>query len=102
MGFGDVKFIAAIGAFLGWQAVLFTICAASIIGCVAAVAGIFLARDRSGSRVPFGPFLALGAALWVFFGPPSGTGISMSWLARATTLPFNSAQRMISGSIHGR
>jgi leader peptidase (prepilin peptidase)/N-methyltransferase len=69
MGFGDVKFIAAIGAFLGWQAVLFTICAASIIGCVAAVAGIFLARDRSGARVPFGPFLALGAALWVFFGP---------------------------------
>jgi len=68
MGFGDVKFIAAIGAFLGWQAVLFTICSASIIGCVAAVAGIFMARDRSGSRVPFGPFLALGAAWWVFGG----------------------------------
>lgn len=68
MGFGDVKFIAAIGAFLGWKAVLFTICAASIIGCVAALAGIFMARDRSGARVPFGPFLALGAAWWVFGG----------------------------------
>jgi len=68
MGFGDVKFIAAIGAFLGWQAVLFTICAASVIGCFAALAGLFLARDRAGSRVPFGPFLALGAIIWVFYG----------------------------------
>ncbi len=68
MGFGDVKFIAAIGAFLGWKAVLFTIGAGSIIGCVAALAGIFLAKDRAGSRVPFGPFLALGAAIWVFGG----------------------------------
>jgi leader peptidase (prepilin peptidase)/N-methyltransferase len=68
MGFGDVKFIAAIGAFLGWQAVLFTVCAASIIGCVAALAGLFIARDKAGARVPFGPFLALGALIWVFGG----------------------------------
>jgi leader peptidase (prepilin peptidase)/N-methyltransferase len=68
MGFGDVKFIACIGAFLGWKAVLFTICAASIIGCVAALAGIFIARDKAGSRVPFGPFLALGGAIWMFGG----------------------------------
>jgi leader peptidase (prepilin peptidase)/N-methyltransferase len=68
MGFGDVKFIAAIGAFLGWQAVLFTLCSASIIGCVAALGGILLARDKTGSRVPFGPFLALGAIIWLFGG----------------------------------
>jgi leader peptidase (prepilin peptidase)/N-methyltransferase len=68
MGFGDVKFIAAIGAFLGWKAVLFTLCAASVIGCVAALGGLFLARDRGGSRIPFGPFLALGAVVWVFGG----------------------------------
>ena len=66
MGFGDVKLIAAIGAFLGWKAVLFTLCAGSIIGCGAAFAGIFLARDRAGARVPFGPFLALGAIVWMF------------------------------------
>lgn len=68
MGFGDVKFIAAIGAFLGWQAVLFTVFASSVIGCLAGVAGIFIARDKSGARIPFGPFLALGAAWWIFGG----------------------------------
>ena len=68
MGFGDVKFIAAIGAFLGWKAVLFSLCAASIFGCVAALAGISLARDSTGARVPFGPFLTLGAIVWLFFG----------------------------------
>ena len=68
MGFGDVKFIACIGAFLGWQAVLFTVFSSSIIGCVAGLAGIFLARDKAGTRIPFGPFLALGAALWLFGG----------------------------------
>jgi len=68
MGFGDVKFIACIGAFLGWQAVIFTIFSASIIGSLAGVAGLFLARDRAGMRLPFGPFLALGALIWLFGG----------------------------------
>ena len=68
MGFGDVKLIAAIGAFLGWKAVLFAVATASIVGCAAALAGIFLARDRAGARIPFGPFLAFGALFWIFGG----------------------------------
>ena len=68
MGFGDVKFLACIGAFLGWQAVLFTIFASSIIGCAAGVAGILLARGKARTILPFGPYLALGAALWLFGG----------------------------------
>ena len=68
MGFGDVKFIACIGAFLGWQAVLFTLFAASITGSLAGFAGLALARDRAGVRIPFGPFLALGALLWLLGG----------------------------------
>jgi leader peptidase (prepilin peptidase)/N-methyltransferase len=68
MGLGDVKLAAAIGAFLGWKAVLFTLGAGSIIGCGAALAGVLLARDSTGSRVPFGPFLTLGAVIWMFGG----------------------------------
>lgn len=68
MGFGDVKFIACIGAFLGWRAVLFTIAAAAMIGCVAALGGLFLAKDKAGTRLPFGPFLALAAVIWIFAG----------------------------------
>ncbi|MCK9588513.1 MAG: prepilin peptidase [Terrimicrobiaceae bacterium] len=68
MGFGDVKFLACIGAFLGWQAVLFTFFASSIIGCVAGIAGILLARGKARTILPFGPYLALGAALWLFGG----------------------------------
>ena len=68
VGFGDVKFLACIGAFLGWQAVLFTLFASSIIGCVFGVAGILIARDKAKAILPFGPYLALGAALWLFGG----------------------------------
>lgn len=68
MGFGDVKFIACLGAFLGWQAVLFILFASSIIGSIAGLAGIFLAKNKAGARIPFGPFLALGAVIWLFGG----------------------------------
>jgi leader peptidase (prepilin peptidase)/N-methyltransferase len=68
MGFGDVKFMACIGAFLGWQGALFALFAGSIVGSLAGVAGLFLAKDRAGVRLPFGPFLAIGALIWLFGG----------------------------------
>jgi leader peptidase (prepilin peptidase)/N-methyltransferase len=72
MGLGDVKLIAAIGTFAGWQGILFTIVAASFIGAAYGLAAIALGkRDRS-SKIPFGPYLAVGAVIWLFWGNSIG------------------------------
>jgi leader peptidase (prepilin peptidase)/N-methyltransferase len=68
MGFGDVKFIAAIGAFLGMRAVFFTIMSGSIIGAIIGLLMILIRRREWSARIPFGPYLALGAVIWIFFG----------------------------------
>ena len=69
MGFGDVLFLMMIGAFTGWQSVLFTILAASVLGTVFAVIHRLTGKAEWGAKIPFGPYLAMGAALWVFYGP---------------------------------
>ncbi len=69
MGLGDVKFMACIGAFLGWQAVLFTIAISSVIGAFIGGGMLLVTRGHAGGKIPYGPYLALGAALWLVCGP---------------------------------
>ena len=66
MGGGDIKMMAMVGAFLGWQGVLLTI----FLGALAGTA-IFLLLALVGRKklVPFGVFLALGAAVTYLVGP---------------------------------
>lgn len=69
MGLGDAKLLAAVGAFLGWQAVLFTVFVSSVVGSVVGVTAAAVQRSGLRFEVPYGPFLALGGALYLFWGP---------------------------------
>lgn len=69
MGGGDIKLLGMIGAFIGWQGVLFTIIASSFTGTLVGLALMLRSRKGMKMAVPFGPFLAIGAILYLFFGP---------------------------------
>ncbi|MBW2107852.1 MAG: prepilin peptidase [Deltaproteobacteria bacterium] len=69
MGGGDVKLLAMIGAFLGWKAVIFTIFLGSAVGTLAGLAVALKSRKGRKTAVAFGPFLSLGALLYIFYGP---------------------------------
>jgi leader peptidase (prepilin peptidase)/N-methyltransferase len=83
MGFGDVKFMACIGAFLGWKGVLFTVVAASMAGALIGGIGLLLRRREWSAKIPFGPYLALGAILWLFAGPQL-----IAWYAGLLTVRY--------------
>jgi leader peptidase (prepilin peptidase)/N-methyltransferase len=68
MGMGDVKLLAAIGAFFGWQSALFTILISSLLGGVVGLVLIVGRRKGWESRIPYGPYIAFGAMLWMFCG----------------------------------
>lgn len=70
MGLGDVKLLAAIGGWLGYQAIIPTIFFGSMLGAFAGLLAIVISRKLSlRSAIPFGPFLALGAIIHMIIGP---------------------------------
>ncbi|MEC8942936.1 MAG: A24 family peptidase, partial [Verrucomicrobiota bacterium] len=64
MGDGDPPLLGLIGAFIGWHGVVFALFAA----CIFAILWAIPARIGFGRQLPFGPFLALGGAAWIFGG----------------------------------
>ena len=62
IGMGDVKMLAMIGAFLGWQLTLLSLMLASVAGTIIGVALIATGRGTMKYALPFGTFLAIGAA----------------------------------------
>ena len=76
MGYGDFKLLAALGAWLGWQALIPLILMASILGAVVGILMKLSTGLRPGGYVPFGPFLALAGMTTLVFGPAS----LLAWL----------------------
>ena len=69
MGGGDIKLLAMIGAFLGWQSLLFVVFFSSLTGSIIGIAAMFRQKKGGRTRIPFGPFLATSAMAWLFFKP---------------------------------
>lgn len=69
MGFGDFKLLAAIGAWLGWTALPLVIMLSSVVGAVVGITLIIAARHGRNIPIPFGPYLAGGGLIALFWGP---------------------------------
>jgi leader peptidase (prepilin peptidase)/N-methyltransferase len=68
MGYGDFKLLAAIGAWLGWQMLPLVILSSSLVGAVVGITLIVAARHGRNVPIPFGPYLAGGGLIALFWG----------------------------------
>lgn len=81
MGFGDVKLMGLIGAFLGWQGAVFSLFAGAFIGLIVVFVMLMAERISSkksdkdknrqifGREIPFGPMLCTAAFIYIFIQP---------------------------------
>ena len=67
MGGGDIKLLAMIGAWLGWQSLPFVILLSSLSGSLVGLLAMLKQRKGGQTRIPFGPFLSLAALLYLFY-----------------------------------
>ena len=68
MGLGDVKLLAGIGAFLGWEAVLFSVFGGAVLGLLGTLLWMIMGNRERAEAIPFGPYLSLGALIWIVIG----------------------------------
>ncbi|MCP4578995.1 MAG: prepilin peptidase [Deltaproteobacteria bacterium] len=77
MGGGDIKLLAMIGAWMGWRHLHLIVLLSSLVGAIVGISFLLMAGKGFRVRIPFGPFLSLGAMLCLFFGPEL-----MNWYLR--------------------
>ncbi|MCG6533922.1 MAG: prepilin peptidase [Syntrophales bacterium LBB04] len=68
MGGGDIKLLAMLGAFFGWQSLFFILFVSSFIGAIVGLTVILTKGKDLKYAVPFGPFLSLAAIAYIFWG----------------------------------
>jgi len=68
MGMGDVKLMSAFGAFLGWASTFWILSIASLVGSAIGILLLLRKGKMWGVRIPFGPYLAIGAYVWMLGG----------------------------------
>lgn len=71
LGYGDCKLLAALGAWVGWQGLVWVILIASLSGTLITLLLMALKRHKATHPIPFGPFLAVGG--WI-------TLVNLSWV----------------------
>lgn len=79
MGFGDFKLLAAIGAWLGWQALPLVILLSSVVGAAAGISLMLFTKHGRDHPIPFGPYLAAAGLIALFWGAE----ITQRWLPLA-------------------
>jgi len=68
MGGGDIKLAAMIGAFFGWKLTLLSLFLSFFLGSIIGIIVLAASKDKSNNIIPFGPFIALGAMISMFWG----------------------------------
>jgi leader peptidase (prepilin peptidase)/N-methyltransferase len=84
LGYGDGKLLALIGGLFGWQAVLFSLFGGSVLGTAIMLPALLLKKREEGENVrhleiPFGPFLAAAALVYLFLGNSLSLGSGILW-----------------------
>jgi leader peptidase (prepilin peptidase)/N-methyltransferase len=79
MGFGDFKLLAAIGAWFGWQSLLPVVLISAGVGSVIGISLIAFWKHARENPIPFGPYLALGGMIYLFWGKPIGAYLYAAW-----------------------
>ena len=74
MGYGDFKLLAALGAWMGWQMLPLIILLSSLVGAVVGITLIVALKHGRNIPIPFGPYLAGGGLIALFWGQPLTQG----------------------------